>query len=117
MEGHLTYTIDGVERKMFFGNYALEQTLLEMGASVTEVSDLLNNKLLTFIRTFIYHAYCYPILAKGEQVDITPFTIYSWIDSTGGTNGDFIQKASKCIYTTLGVGESDGKEKKSNKKA
>lgn len=116
MEGHLTYTIKGVERKLFFGNYALERTLDDMGASVTEVSDLLNSRLLPFIRTFIYHAASYPLLKEGKEVDFTSFDIHDWIDSEGGTSGDFIQKASVKIYACLGVGEGKETQKKSTSK-
>ena len=56
MEGHLTYKIGEVDRQMFFGNYALEQTLTHFDASVTDLSDLLGKQLLPFLRIFIYHA-------------------------------------------------------------
>jgi len=48
MEGHLTYKIGEVDRQMFFGNYALEQTLTHFDASVTDLSDLLGKQLLPF---------------------------------------------------------------------
>jgi hypothetical protein len=115
MEGHFSYTINGVERKMFFGNYALEQTLSDMNASVTEVSDILNTKLLPFIRTFVYHAACYPVLKEGKEPDFTAFDIHEWIDSSGGTSGEFIQQASKKIYACLGVGEASETSQKKSK--
>lgn len=113
MEGHFTYTVNGVERKMFFGNYALEQTLTDMGANATDISEILNTKLLPFLRLFIFHSACYPVLKDGKSPDFTPFDIHEWIDSSGGTSGDLIQKASPKIYACLGVGESDGTQKKS----
>jgi hypothetical protein len=115
MEGHLTYTIDGAERKMFFGNYALEQTLEHFNSSVTDVAVLLNEKLFPFLRIFIYHAAAYPVLDEGKEVDFTPFDVHKWIDKTGGSNGEFLVKASREVYKVLGIveGEESADQKKS----
>ena len=118
MEGNFNYTIDGVERKFFFGNYALEQTLLEFNVSVSDIADILDTKLLPFLRTFIFNAAAYPILEQGSEPDFTPFGVHKWIDATGGPNGPFMLSAAKKIYKALGVGESTTDavpEKKSEK--
>lgn len=107
MEGHFSYNIGGEERKFFFGNYALEETLTEFNASVSDMATLLDTKLLPFLRAFIYHAAAYPILKAGNRPDFTPFDVHDWIDLTGGANGDFIIQSSKKIYASLGVGESE----------
>lgn len=113
MEGHLTIKIDGKDVPMFFGNYALEETLAHFDVSITDIGDLLQKKLLPFMRVFIYHAAAYPILKRGEIVDFTEFDIHEWIDKEGGSNGHLMVKCSKEAFRCLGLGSSDeGTEKK-----
>lgn len=112
MEGNLTHTINGVERKMFFGNYALEQTLVDLNISVTDVSLALERNFIGFFRVYIFHAAAYPLLKEGKEPDFTAFDIHDWIDQTGGVTSDFFVKVTKIVYASLGIAESDGKEQK-----
>lgn len=110
MEGELVYKFPAenggeIERRFFFGNYALEQTLEELNASVSDISELLNKKLLPFLRKSIYHAACYPVLDAGGHPDFTEFDVHKWIDQTGGTNGEFMQAVSKKVFGSLGIGD------------
>lgn len=112
MEGILIFKIGEVEREFNFGNYALEQTLDEMGIAVTDLSEVMRKRLLVFMRTFIYHAACYPILDRKETPDFTPFDVHKWIDVTGGSQGEFMKTASQKIYQALGMTESEDTEQK-----
>jgi hypothetical protein len=113
MEGHLTYKIGEVDRQFFFGNYALEQTLTHFDTSVSDLSDLLGKQLLPFLRVFIYHAASYPILKKGEIVDFTEFDVHEWIDTAGGSGGEFILVVSKEVFRVLGLNTEQVEQKKS----
>jgi hypothetical protein len=117
MQGHLTYKIGEVDRQMFFGNYALEQTLTHFDASVTDLSDLLGKQLLPFLRVFIYHASAYPILKKGEIVDFTEFDVHDWIDNSGGSGGEFILTVSKEVFRVLGLNTEVTEQKKSKQES
>lgn len=117
MEGHLTYTIDGVERKMFFGNYALEETLNHFDYSISDIDVLLNTKLLQLIRVFTFHAAAYPILKEGGQPEFTEFDIHEWIDKSGGSSGDLVVKISKELFRCLGLKGDDKPQKKSKSKS
>lgn len=103
MEGHLTYKIGDKDVQMFFGNYAVEETLAHFNASVSDISELLNTKLLPFMRVFIYHSAAYPVLEAKEIPEFTPFDVHKWIDETGGTSGDFMKTASRMVYKALGL--------------
>ncbi len=117
MEGHLTYKIDGKDVVMFFGNYALEETLTHFDVSITDIGELLAKKLLPFMRVFIYHAASYPILKAGSNPEFLPFDVHEWIDNHGGSNGDLMQKASKEAFRCLGlINEDANKQKKSHLK-
>ena len=119
MEGHLTYTIDGNERKMFFGNYALEQTLRDMDCSISDLGDtpekkgVLTSRTLEMVRTFMFHATAYPILKEGGKPDFALFDMHEWIDGCGGPNGDLVQVVSKKMFEVLGLVSEDSKQKKS----
>jgi hypothetical protein len=119
MEGHLIYTINGIERKMFFGNYALEETLSHFDSSISDISVLLDKKLLPFMRVFIYHSAAYIMLKDGKEPDFNQFDVHEWIDNTGGSGGDFILKASKELFRCLGLNEvtDQSEKKKTNRKA
>jgi len=113
MEGHLTYKIGDVDRQFFFGNYALEQTLIHFDASVSDLSDLLGKQLLPFLRTFMFHAATYPIIKKGEIIDFTEFDVHEWIDVTGGSGGQLIIVVSKEVFRVLGLNTEVAEQKKS----
>ena len=113
MEGHLTYKIGDVDRQFFFGNYALEQTLSDFDASVSDLSDLLGKQLLPFLRTFMFHAATYTIIKKGEIVDFTEFDVHEWIDVTGGSGGQLIIVVSKEVFRVLGLNTEVTEQKKS----
>lgn len=119
MEGHLTHTIDGVERKMFFGNYALEQTLRGMDCSISDLGDtpekkgVLTLRTLEMVRTFMFHATAYPILKEGGTLDFNLFDMHEWIDKTGGPNGELVDSVSKKMFEVLGLKAEETKQKKS----
>ena len=117
MEGNLVYKIGEVERKFFFGNYALEKTLDDFQSSVSDLSELLGTKYLAFFRAFIYHAACYPLLKEGKEIDFVPFDIHEWIDITGGLKGDFLVKSTQHAYKALGLVVSEETQKKSQPKS
>lgn len=122
MEGKLSYkfpTEDGgeIERHFDFGNYALEMSLEEMDASISDLTELLNKKAFRFLRVFIFHAACYPIIKKGDVVNFTSFDIHEWIDSTGGVNGLFMVEVNRVVLKSLGLIETvEEKKSKPNPK-
>lgn len=110
MEGHLTYVINGVERKMFFGNYALEKVLAHFNISVTELHTIPNSREMEFIRVWMYHAACYPILKSGGIPDFTEFDTYEWVDDS---KSDILVKVNEAIFKSLGLDTQTTEEKKS----
>jgi hypothetical protein len=112
MEGHLTIKIDGKDMPMFFGNYALEETLTHFDVSITDIGDLLSKKLLPFMRVFIYHAAAYPILKDRGIPEFTEFDVHKWIDDNGGANGELMIKCSKEAFRCLGLISGTQDEKK-----
>lgn len=116
MEGWLTFTVDGVERRIFFGNYALEMTLAHFEVSVTDVMELLQKNLLGALRVFIYHAAAYPILKEGNEPDFKAFDVHEWIDKTGGASGTLVVPASKELYRALGLTETTEEQPAKKKK-
>jgi len=120
MEGYVVFKIDGVERRMFFGNYALEKTLDHFGVSVSDIGTLLNTKLLPLIRMFLYYG-AEDQLWKEEkrEPDFTPRDIHDWIDQSGGSSGELVIKVSKELFRCLGLtnSEPEKKEQKKSKQA
>jgi hypothetical protein len=112
MEGHLTIKIDGKDMTMFFGNYALEETLTHFDVSITDIGDLLSKKLLPFMRVFIYHAAAYPILKDRGIPEFTEFDVHTWIDDNGGANGELMIQCSKEAFRCLGLISGTQDEKK-----
>ena len=111
----MVHTVDGIERRMFFGNYALENTLEHFGASVSDVGVLLNSKLLPMIRVFMYFG-AEDQLWKEEkkEPDFTQRDIHDWIDKSGGATGELVVKVSKELFRCLGFKDAEeSKQKKS----
>ena len=71
------------------------------------------------MRTFIYHSAAYIMLKDGKEPDFNQFDVHEWIDQTGGSGGEFMQKASKELFRCLGLTDSTDKpeKKKTNGKA
>lgn len=112
MEGKLRYKIGETEREFDFGNYALEMALEDLDASISDLAELLNRKMMKFLRVFIFHAAAYPVIKKGETLDFTPFDVHGWIDETGGVNGKFIVEVNRVVLKSLGLVQADETEKK-----
>jgi hypothetical protein len=112
MEGHYNYTIDDKEIEFFIGNYALERSLEDLDASISDLSDLLNKKFMSLIRLFMYYSAEYAALAKDEKFTITKFDVYQWIDKTGGINGEFYSEFSKRLFKALGANTDTDKPAK-----
>ncbi len=118
MEGHLAFTINGIERKMFFGNYALEQTIDHFGVSVSDIGELLNTKTLPLIRMFMYYAAEDQVWKdEKKEPDFTPRDMHDWIDQSGGSSGHLVMKVSKELFRCLGLTTEEPVQKKSNSKA
>lgn len=119
MEGELVYKFPAenggeVERRFFFGNYALEKVLEDFDVSITDINELLQKKLLAVLRAFMYYGACYPILERKETPDFDAFDVHKWIDQAGGSSGELMTLASKELFRALGMTEG---EKKSEVKA
>lgn len=110
MDGHLTYSINGIERKMFFGNYALEKVLQHFDISVSDLHTIADSRQMEFVRVWMFHAACYPILKEGGIPDFTEFDTYEWVDAS---KSDILVKVNEAIAQSLGLGEIS-EEKKSN---
>jgi len=116
MEGHLTYVINGIERKMFFGNYALEKVLKHFNVSLNDLDKIPDSDQLEFIRIYMYHAMIYVILKDGGTPDFREIDTHEWVEES---NYDLITKVTEVINESLrrrNITESDT-QKKSNKKA
>jgi len=116
MEGHLIYTINGIERKMFFGNYALEKVLKHFKISISKIGEIPPGDEMEFIRVWMYHAACYSILKDGGVPDFTEFDTYEWVDSS---KSDILIRVNAAIQDSLGMIDSSDKpeKKKTNGKA
>lgn len=112
MEGHFSYTIDGVERKFFFGNYALEQVLKHFDIGVDEISNIPKSREMEFVRVWMYHAACYPILKSGGVPDFTEFDTYEWVDAS---KSSILIAVTQAVQKSLGL--VDVTEQKKSKKA
>jgi len=113
MEGHLTYKINGIERKMFFGNYALEKVLQHFNISITELSDIPASRQMEFVRIYMFHAACYPILKDGGVPDFTEFDTYEWVDAS---KNDILVKVNQAISASLGLSDENEQKKSKVKK-
>lgn len=113
MEGHYNYEIDGKPVKFFIGNYALERSLEDLDASISDLSELLNKKFMSLIRLFMFYSAEYAALSANEKFEYTKFDVYQWIDKTNGINGEFYAEFSKRLFKALGA---SNEEKKSTKK-
>jgi len=108
MEGHLIYTINGIERKMFFGNYALEKVLQHFDISISDLGKIPDSKEMEFVRVWMFHAACYPILKDGGVPDFTEFDTYQWVDDS---KSDILVKVNEAIHKSLGLGEISEQKK------
>jgi hypothetical protein len=108
MEGHLTYKIGEVDRQFFFGNYALEKVLQHFNISVTDLHTIPNSRQMEFVRVWMFHAACYPILKNGGVPDFTEFDTYEWVDAS---KSDILVKVNDAITKSLGISESDEQKK------
>jgi hypothetical protein len=113
MEGHLTYSINGIDLKMFFGNYALEKVLQHFNITVNELHTISNSRHIEFVRVYMFHAACYPILKQGGIPDFTEFDTYEWVDVS---KGDILLKVNEAISKSLGL-EEISEEKKNKAKS
>jgi hypothetical protein len=113
MEGHLTYTINGIERKMFFGNYALEKVLQHFNISVSDLHTIPDSRQMEFVRVWMFHAACYPILKEGGVPDFTEFDTYEWVDAS---KSDILVKVNEAIAKSLGLVDATEQKKSKVKK-
>ncbi len=110
MEGHLTYKIGEVDRQFFFGNYALEKVLQHFNISVGDLNTIPDSRHMEFVRVWMFHAACYPILKQGGIPDFTEFDTYEWVDAS---KSDILVKVNEAINKSLGLVEET--EQKKNK--
>lgn len=118
MEGFLSHKIGDKEIHFFIGVYSLEKSLEEMDASLSDLGELLNKKFMPLVRLYMFYSAEYQALKNGESFPYTAFDVHSWIDETGGTDGEFYLKFTKTLLQSLGISpkETDEPEKKSIKK-
>ena len=112
MEGHLNYVIKGVERKFFFGNYALEKVLFHFKCTVNEIAQIPDYREVEFLRLYMYHAACYAVYKSGGIPDFTEIDSHDWIDAS---SYDIILKVREAINQSFGVSndaDSTPEEKK-----
>jgi hypothetical protein len=111
MEGNFNYTIDGVERKFFFGNYALEKVLHHFNIGVDELQNIPKSREMEFVRVWMYHAACYPILKDGGIPDFKEIDSYGWVDAS---NSHILVAVTEAVQKSLGMSNAVD-EKKSQK--
>lgn len=116
MNGYFKYSIDGVEREFFIGNYALEMTLKKMNANLSDIIDLLNSQAMETIRSFIFYSAEYFALTNSKPVDFDEFSVFQWIDSTGGVRGEMYAKFSLALIEALGLKQNDEEPEQEVKK-
>jgi hypothetical protein len=89
-----------------------------MNASLSDLGELLNKRFMPLVRLYMFYSAEYQALKNGEDFPYTPFDVHSWIDETGGTDGEFYLKFTKTLLVSLGISpkETAEPEKKSIKK-
>lgn len=124
MEGYLSHTFkdkDGNDFTVpfFIGSYALENSLIELDASLSDLEDLVNKKLLPLIRLYMFYSAEYQAHSTGQAFTFTRIDAYNWIDQTGGIEGEFFFAFSKAVFKDLGLTTNEpekAEQKKSLKK-
>jgi len=117
MEGYFKHKIGDKEVEFFIGNYALERSLEEMDASLSDLGELLNKRFMPFIRMFMFYSAEYQALKAGQEFAYTKFDVYEWIDQTGNTEGEFYKKFCVEFIRALGLGNKEEQAERTEKKS
>lgn len=112
MEGHFKHKIGDEEVHFFIGNYALERSLEDMDASLSDLAELLNKKFMATLRLFMYHSAEYQAYLDQKDFPFKPMDVHKWIDKTGGVEGKFYKDFSFAMIKALGLIASEPEDEK-----
>jgi len=110
--------VNGQDMDFFCGTYAVEKTLEDMGISVTEIEQSINNKFIPTIRHFIYYSAKNAQklkTPKGEAINF-PYDIddvYDWLDQWGGGNSVNVALFVRELLVALFGNQEPTEQKKS----
>lgn len=88
-------------RTFIIGSYAVSKALKSMGFSLSNIGEVIDTQFFELINGVIFYAAEYPNFKEGKPTDFSEADVYELLDSTGGYNGEFIQKFTAVMLESI----------------